>query len=215
MLACWLLASVSSAAYFFPDVFFHHHTSLSLLVRALHVVCSMCMASLAVAAMAPSRVDVALACAGGTPGSARCLVAFAVLYCGALFSLVAETLLSWRCRASVFRIAQMSLVGLFAQVVTHRGEILCTDFEARNLTDVANRASFSAVYAWASLAFFLCHRIEVSADREANQTMDSDSDSDGGDDAEAGGGGLAEIVGSFASAVEGDLRATVKGDKNY
>lgn len=74
----WFAASLSAAAYFHPEVLCQPRTTLSLLVRALHVVCSMGMASLAVAALAPSRLDVGLACAGETPGSRRALLAFAV-----------------------------------------------------------------------------------------------------------------------------------------
>ena len=67
MLLWWLAASLSSAVYFHPDVMLDERTDLSRFVRSLHVTTCAAMASLAVAALFPSRIDVALSCAGDAP----------------------------------------------------------------------------------------------------------------------------------------------------
>merc|ERR1719261_1871562 len=106
------------------------------------------MASLAVAALFPSRIDVALSCAGDAPEALRCLTAYGLVYVCGLLCLLLETLLRHGLfsRACAMRISQAALASLFGQVVSHRGELLC------------------ASYAWAALAFQLCNRIDASLD---------------------------------------------------
>lgn len=114
----------------------------------------MAMLALAVMALTPSRADVALACAGSTPGALRCLVTFGVVYACALLSLVAETLLRQPCgRACAMRVAQGALVSLFGQVVAHRGDLLCAEAARQHVAAApARRAVLFAVYARAARA---------------------------------------------------------------
>ena len=179
MLCWWLFASLSAAVYFHPEVLLSDRTSLSLLVRALHVTTSMGMAFLSTTCISASRVDVGLACAGETPEAARCLLTFAVVYVGSLLSLTLETVFVAGFRRRLFlRLAQCALVGLFAQVVSHRGELLCTGAEQRDLSSVLSRASFGMIYSWAALAFSLCNRIEASLDHADDEAcLDSDDES--------------------------------------
>merc|ERR1719271_1875051 len=85
------------------------------------------MASLAVAVLFPSRIDVALSCAGDAPEALRCLTAYGLVYVCGLLCLLLETLLRHGLfsRACAMRISQAALASLFGQVVSHRGELLC------------------------------------------------------------------------------------------
>ena len=85
MLLWWLAASLSSAVYFHPEVMLDERTELRRCVRSLPVTTCAAMASLAVAALFPSRIDVALSCAGDAPEALRCLTAYGLVYvCGFL-----------------------------------------------------------------------------------------------------------------------------------
>ena len=127
MLLWWLAASLSSAVYFHPEVMLDERTDLSRFVRSLHVTTCAAMASLAVAALFPSRIDVALSCAGDAPEALRCLTAYGLVYVCGLLCLLLETLLRHGLfsRACAMRISQAALASLFGQVVSHRGELLC------------------------------------------------------------------------------------------
>ena len=212
LLCWWLAAALSAACYFHGDLMLQERTSLSSLVRALHVTASMAMAALAGATLAPTRVDVALACAGEAPAARRCLVAFGVVFCGALLSLTLETAVfqGFCRRATWLRLSQIAMAGLFAQVVAHRGDLLCTAWERRNLGAPANRAAFAMVYVWSAIAFALCNRVEASLD-----ASDDDSDDEIDEEDPAGpptpDGGWSSVKAAFAFA-EGDGR-TAKGDK--
>ena len=120
MLLWWLAASLSSAVYFHPDVMLDERTDLSRFVRSLHVTTCAAMASLAVAALFPSRIDVALSCAGDAPEALRCLTAYGLVYVCGLLCLLLETLLRHGLfsRACAMRISQAALASLFGQVVS-------------------------------------------------------------------------------------------------
>ena len=178
-LCWWLAASLSAACYFHGDLMLQARTSLSSLVRALHITASMAMAALSAATLAPGRVDVALACAGDAPNARRCLMTFGVVFCGCLLSLTLETLRGGcASRPFVLRLAQVVLVVLFAQVVAHRGDLLCTEWERRNLAAPSNRTAFSTVYLWSAVAFALCNRIEASVDLASDESDDEAPDDD-------------------------------------
>ena len=179
MLLWWLAASLSSAVYFHPDVMLDERTDLSRFVRSLHVTTCAAMASLAVAALFPSRIDVALSCAGDAPEALRCLTAYGLVYVCGLLCLLLETLLRHGLfsRACAMRISQAALASLFGQVVSHRGELLCASQKSGETPRA--RLTFCAVYAWAALAFQLCNRIEASLDDRA---LDGESDDDYSDD---------------------------------
>lgn len=213
MLGWWLAASLSSAVYFHPDVMLDERTDLARFVRSLHVTTCAAVASLAVAALFPSRMDVALSCAGDSPGALRCLTAYGLVYVCGLLCLLLETLLRHGVfsRACAMRISQAALASLFGQVVAHRGDLLC----AAHATEARPQLAFCAVYAWAALAFALCNRIEASLDERAYEGESDDDLSE--DDVEAG-----DLVADAAaglkaamSTVENDLRSTIKGDKKY
>ena len=216
MLLWWLAASLSSAVYFHPDVMLDERTDLSRFVRSLHVTTCAAMASLAVAALFPSRIDVALSCAGDAPEALRCLTAYGLVYVCGLLCLLLETLLRHGLfsRACAMRISQAALASLFGQVVSHRGELLCA--AQRSGETPRARMTFCAVYAWAALAFQLCNRIEASLDDRAHEG-ESDDDFSDDDDVEAGDFVADAAAGLKAamSTVENDLRSTIKGDKKY
>ena len=243
MLLWWLAASLSSAVYFHPEVMLDERTDLSRFVRSLHVTTCAAMASLAVAALFPSRIDVALSCAGDAPEALRCLTAYGLVYVCGLLCLLLETLLRHGLfsRACAMRISQAALASLFGQVVSHRGELLCA--AQRSGETPRARMTFCAVYAWAALAFQLCNRIEASLDDRA---LDGESDDDFSDDddvevrcrrrfsvqtcpaylsvhaVDASQSQAGDFVADAAaglkaamSTVENDLRSTIKGDKKY
>merc|ERR1719311_1022147 len=162
------------------------------------------MASLAVAALFPSRIDVALSCAGDAPEALRCLTAYGLVYVCGLLCLLLETLLRHGLfsRACAMRISQAALASLFGQVVSHRGELLCASQKSGETPRA--RMTFCAVYAWAALAFQLCNRIEASLDDRAS---DGESDDvEGGDFVADAAAGLKAAM----STVENDLRSTIK-----
>ncbi|KAJ8609481.1 hypothetical protein CTAYLR_005432 [Chrysophaeum taylorii] len=152
--ALWAATSILLAIYCSPTMLLKSSMSLSSLTCSLHCVAACGMGCLAVGALMPTRVDVRITCPespavdyglriyGGFHASVPCLLALVSVF-------------SACDRRLVLRLTQVVVLLIFASIASVRSTVLC------KLHD-ASRVFLFILYAWATTAFFLCHRIECA-----------------------------------------------------